>query len=459
MGAFNPGIFNPMMMFAGKGMFPGAPGMPGMPGMFPPMWGMPGFPGTGGAPPLADAGRRPPPRRFSRSRSRGRSRSRDQDDRGKNTDYISIPRSIMGRVIGKAGANIKKIRDDSGARIDAEDRSNDQCEFRIAGTPDQVDKARRMLEEAAKQAATGGRGTDDLTDYSGPMETLEFPVAVMGGIIGAKGVKIQEVRSRSGAKVQVERSGDVCRVQIAGENGQIDVAKAMIRRLADEEASVNASAEGPDAVTENMEFPVSVTGRLIGSRGSTIAEVRAQSGAKLSVEKADDRCRVQIAGSEDQVRRARQMIVALAEGGDEAMALTKARGGSEETMDVPLNVVGRVIGKGGETVTKLQKESGARIDVNTSAGDPCPVRLTGTREQVQHARMLILELVDKRPGAGQWPAGEAWPPMGACGGWPPPPPMDWQYGGLPPAGDGGGNWDYSSAGSTGIAKAIDLDEL
>jgi len=494
MGAFSPGMFNPaaLMMMGGKGMFPGMgqAGAPGMGGMFPPMWNFPGYSGSsggcgggcggggrgggGGGGGCGDSGkgRR---RVFSRSRSRARSGSRgDHDDRGKSTDYLSLPRNIMGRVIGKAGSTINKIRDESGARIDAEDRSDDQCEFRIQGNPEQVAKAKRLIEEVAGRATgPGARGgaIDDLTSADGPIETVEFPIAVMGGIIGAKGIKIQEVRTKSGAKVQVERSGEVCKVQIAGEPDQIEAAKDMVRKLAEEEAAANAAADAPDAVTDSMEFPVASTGRIIGSRGASIAEVRAQTGARISVEKEDDRCRVQIGGTDDQIRRAREMITALAEGGDDVGNITRGRGGSEDVMEVPLALVGRVIGKGGETVQRLQSESGARIDVNTKSGDPCRVTLTGSRDAVQRARMLVRDVIEKWSGQGAgggdaWSGGGAvgaWPPMG-YGAWPPPPAADWQgqWPGVPPAGDGGGTWGYAGGSDGALAlttKDIDLDEL
>merc|ERR1719320_578850 len=157
-----------------------------------------------------------------------------------------------------------------------------------------------------------------------------------------------------------------CRVQVGGTQEQMERAKAMVRELvAEQDGNVLAaasSAGGDDVASDLMEFPVSVTGRIIGTRGASIAEVRSQSGAKVSVEKGEDCCKVQIAGTPSQIRKARAMVSALAE---ESAAPPRRTAEAEDQMEVPLNLVGRVIGKGGESIQRLQKETGARIDVNT----------------------------------------------------------------------------------------------
>ncbi|CAE7948286.1 unnamed protein product [Symbiodinium sp. KB8] len=174
--------------------FPGL--IPGMP--FPPMWGWPGMQPPNG-------------RDHSRERDRRRhkrSRSRSGSEVGGSNDSVLIRRSLMGRVIGKGGATINNIRNESGARIDAEDRDEDHCEFTIRGTEEQVQRAKAMLLERADRAGHGGAAAvavGDRIEDGEASETMEFPIAVMGGLIGSRGAKINEVRQTSGAKVQVDK--------------------------------------------------------------------------------------------------------------------------------------------------------------------------------------------------------------------------------------------------------------
>lgn len=486
---FMPGVFNPLMMMGAQGMFPSFQGamkgamqgaMQGA-GMFAPMWGWSGAGMTGGREDFRKGGGKG---------KRKRSRSRD-DDPNKVTEFVTMPRNIMGRVIGKAGSSINKIREESGARIDAEDRTDDQCDFRLQGKPEEVAKAKALIQEVAEKAlaeraagAPGPGGRDDLGE--GPCETMEFPITVMGGIIGAKGSKIMDVRSRSGAKVAVDKSDDgkLCIVKMTGTEEEIEKAKALVKEYAEQDPSnPHALANGADsqeaARHETAEFPATVTGRIIGSRGAAIAEVRAQSGARISVEKGIEVCTVHIAGTDEQVQKARSLLTALAEdtgGGGGGARRYPPR--DEETIAVPMSSVGRLIGKGGDTVSRLHRESGARIDIDTKTGDPCIVRLTGTRDAISRAKLLISELLARFGSApvmsgqgghpGAWGPDMAWgagpPGCLGFGGWGAPPAGDgtwrpttpWPQAALPASADNGG----AKAAPAASRKAdIDLDEL
>mmetsp|Transcript_49331 Transcript_49331/g.97996 ORF Transcript_49331/g.97996 Transcript_49331/m.97996 type:complete len:683 (-) Transcript_49331:115-2163(-) len=479
MGAYGPGMFNPMMnpmLMGTKGMdmwqgmmgngskgIGNAGAMSGLsPGMFPPMWGWPGMPPDSWGRGHRDADDR---RRGRRGRSRDRSHDRRDDrsrssDRGKSVDYLRLPRQIMGRVIGKQGATINSIRESSGARIDAEDKDDDMCEFRIQGSPEAVERARTMILEVADKSSNGGSreaGSGDVGGGSGGgpdsgntnWSSLDFPVSVMGGIIGARGAKISEIRQASGARVQVDKEEGRCHVTISGTSDQVARARSLVQNVADEEMHGTsgggpqaplrgdtwggnaAGGGGGNAVSNCLEFPVSATGRIIGSRGAQISEVRQQSGAKVSIEKLDDCCKVQISGTPEQVDRARKMIISIA---DEGQSIRQAE--ARDQMEVPLSMVGRVIGRGGDTIQRLQRESGAQLDVNTNDGDPCLVRISGSRDACSRARFLIAEVLDQgsqfsdRGSGGGWGVGAdaaaAWGPLPA-------------YDGLPPPGDGNGS--------------------
>merc|ERR1712190_646426 len=198
---------------------------PGVPGM-PPMWGWPGMPPadsrkgrTKDRSKGRDSRSASRSRRRSASRSRGRrSQSRSQS-RGRSVDYLSFPRRIMGRVIGKQGLTIKNIRESSGAKIDCEDKDNDECELKISGNPPSVARARAMIIEVAeKNKDYDGRmnngGTNSTADSSGNLESeiVEYPDDKMGNIIGPKGVNIQEARQLSGARITVDKHDGFCDV-------------------------------------------------------------------------------------------------------------------------------------------------------------------------------------------------------------------------------------------------------
>jgi len=263
-------------------------------------------------------------------------------------------------------------------------------------------------------------------------------------------------------------------------------ARSLVQNLADEEMH-GPSGGGPqaplrgdswggsalgggrdNAFSNCLEFPVAATGRIIGSRGAQISEVRQQSGAKVSLEKLDDCCKVQISGTPEQVDRARSMVISLA---DEGQSIRQAE--ASDQMQVPLSMVGRVIGRGGDTIQRLQRESGAQLDVNTNDGDPCLVRISGSRDACSRARFLIAEVLDRgshypdRGGGssqsgGGWGSGVdaagAWGPLpagygpGGCGAWQGAwGPMPGMWGQPPVGGKGGwasGSWDFIEDGDS-----------
>jgi predicted RNA-binding protein YlqC (UPF0109 family) len=81
------------------------------------------------------------------------------------------------------------------------------------------------------------------------------------------------------------------------------------------------------------------------------------------------------------------------------------RGGYEsspsitQVMDCPQSMVGRVIGKGGDTIRQLQMQSGCRIQIDQTFPDGHPRKITiqGSPSQVQHAIQLVTTKVTEQP--------------------------------------------------------------
>jgi far upstream element-binding protein len=66
-------------------------------------------------------------------------------------------------------------------------------------------------------------------------------------------------------------------------------------------------------------------------------------------------------------------------------------------MAVPCNVIGAIIGKGGETIKKLQQDSGARIQFRPEETDGSPHRMcniSGSRDQISAAMDMMREIME-----------------------------------------------------------------
>ena len=62
---------------------------------------------------------------------------------------------------------------------------------------------------------------------------------------------------------------------------------------------------------------------------------------------------------------------------------------------VPSDKVGKVIGRGGEKINWLQSESGARLQMiqDDPSAPEKPLRIQGTRQSIDHAKKLVLDLI------------------------------------------------------------------
>merc|ERR1712032_894889 len=128
-------------------------------------------------------------------------------------------------------------------------------------------------------------------------------------------------------------------------------------------------------------------------------------------------------------------------------------------MTVPQSLIGRVIGKGGETIQRIQRESGAKLDVDTKQ-DPCTVRIIGDSEPVCHARFLISEILEK--GGLRIDSNASLPPPPGSGYWPE---SGFAFGGPPPGfaeawGGGGaaGGHGWSPPAQMSVSNEVDMDE-
>lgn len=94
-----------------------------------------------------------------------------------------------------------------------------------------------------------------------------------------------------------------------------------------------------------------------------------------------------------------------------------------EDIKVPDKMVGLIIGRGGEQITRLQSESGCKIQMAPdSQGQPDRIcSLAGTREAINRAKELIMNIVHQRgrtEGYGNMDMGGGSGPGGPGGGGP-----------------------------------------
>ncbi|XP_052469510.1 poly(rC)-binding protein 3-like isoform X1 [Carassius gibelio] len=113
----------------------------------------------------------------------------------------------VGSIIGKKGETVKKMREESGARINISDGSSPERIVTITGSSEVIFKAFAMIAEKFEEDIL--TSMINSTVMSRPPVTLRlvFPASQCGSLIGKGGSKIKEIRESTGAQVQV--AGDL----------------------------------------------------------------------------------------------------------------------------------------------------------------------------------------------------------------------------------------------------------
>ena len=167
---------------------------------------------------------------------------------------------------------------------------------------------------------------------------------------------------------------------------------------------VHAAPAPVEPVVKEIDCPATMVGRVIGKGGETIKGMMAQSGAHIAMNQAleGDVKKVVITGAAQCVAVAEALVSRLlSHPPGLAVIDTAILGPGQESriVECPKNMVGRVIGKGGETIKGLQAHSGARVQVDQTVGDPCHVVIAGAPASVAYAAEAVAAIIAGGPTA------------------------------------------------------------
>jgi far upstream element-binding protein len=163
--------------------------------------------------------------------------------------------------------------------------------------------------------------------------------------------------------------------------------------------------------------PDRTVGLIIGRGGETIRDLQERSGCHVNIvgeQKSVNGLRpVNLIGSREAAAKAKDLIMEIVESDSKSLA-SKDRapaqrdsgrdggygGGGEKINDsifVPSEAVGMIIGKGGETIKDIQSTTGCKVNVSPSSGPgevEREIGLVGTRDAIERAKRAIEDKVE-----------------------------------------------------------------
>ncbi|UPR01220.1 hypothetical protein HOP50_06g45410 [Chloropicon primus] len=284
-------------------------------------------------------------------------------------ETLDCPRHTVGIIIGKGGTTVRKIEKDTGARVDIR-QDCDPCQVHISGDRESVDKAL----EAVKKLL--------ISDAPEVRKSVECPFDILRLVAGIEGQNLRTIERETHTRIDVDNKYDPCVIHIRGNDAKVADATDRIQRLVEEHSASLAE--------ETLDCPRHTVGIIIGKGGTTVRKIEKDTGARVDIRQDCDPCQVHISGDRESVDKALEAVKDLrrrAKDGEDAEDAEDV----VETLDCPRHCVGAIIGKGGTTVRKIEKDTGARVDIRQDC-DPCQVHISGDRESVDKALEAVKDL-------------------------------------------------------------------
>ncbi|GAB7342331.1 hypothetical protein MBLNU457_g0557t1 [Dothideomycetes sp. NU457] len=289
----------------------------------------------------------------------------------------------------------------------------------------------------------GGRGGggDD-----GDSETITVKSALVGLIIGRAGENLRRVEAETQARVQfipAQPGASTRQCTLSGPVHAREAAKRDIFRTIEENGGgggVVSSSGGRQPSHASMQkesslpplrdgeksrqilVPDKTVGLIIGRGGETIRDLQDRSGCHVNIvaenKSINGKRPVNLIGSNEAAARAEALIweivdsdtriaqdqrAAAAQGPPQRGYDSYGGGGggrddgkTEESIYVPSEAVGMIIGKGGETIKQMQNHTGCKINVNQPQQPDIQrkIDLVGSRSAIEAAKRVIDEKVD-----------------------------------------------------------------
>ncbi|XP_067092149.1 poly(rC)-binding protein 3 isoform X1 [Osmerus mordax] len=285
----------------------------------------------------------------------------------------------VGSIIGKKGETVKKMREDSGARINISEGSSPERIVTITGPTEGIFRAFSMIAEKFEEDITAAMTNSTVTSKPPVTLRLVFPGSQCGSLIGKGGSKIKEIRETTGAQVQV--AGDM---------------------LPDSTERAVTISGTPPAITQCVRHICSV---MLESppKGATIPyrpkPPPGQNHAVLAHQHAAPAFAFQgqYAFPHQDLTKLHQLAMqhiplpSLGQSNPTFPGMDASVPTSSQELAIPNDFIGCIIGRQGSKINEIRQVSGAHIKIaSTTDGSPMrQVTITGSPASISVAQYLI----------------------------------------------------------------------
>ncbi|XP_045396801.1 poly(rC)-binding protein 3 isoform X5 [Lemur catta] len=276
----------------------------------------------------------------------------------------------VGSIIGKKGETVKKMREESAARINISEGNCPERIVTITGPTDAIFKAFAMIAYKFEEDIINSMSNSPATSKPPVTLRLVVPASQCGSLIGKGGSKIKEIRESTGAQVQV--AGDMLpnsterAVTISGTPDAIIQCVKQICVVMLEAYTIQGqyAIPHPDQLTKLHQLAMQQT--PFPPLGQTNP---AFPGEKLPLHSSEEA----------------QNLMGQSSG------LDANPPASTHELTIPNDLIGCIIGRQGTKINEIRQMSGAQIKIAnaTEGSSERQITITGTPANISLAQYLI----------------------------------------------------------------------
>ncbi|XP_032030500.2 poly(rC)-binding protein 3 isoform X16 [Hylobates moloch] len=303
----------------------------------------------------------------------------------------------VGSIIGKKGETVKKMREESGARINISEGNCPERIVTITGPTDAIFKAFAMIAYKFEEDIINSMSNSPATSKPPVTLRLVVPASQCGSLIGKGGSKIKEIRESTGAQVQV--AGDMLpnsTERAVTISGTPDAIIQCVKQIC------VVMLESPPKGATIPYRPKPASTPVIFAGGQVRADPLAASTANLSLLLQHPplpayTIQGQYAIPHPDLTKLHQLAMQqtpfppLGQTNPAFPGLDASPPASTHELTIPNDLIGCIIGRQGTKINEIRQMSGAQIKIAnaTEGSSERQITITGTPANISLAQYLI----------------------------------------------------------------------
>lgn len=200
-------------------------------------------------------------------------------------EEIQIDQNYIGWLLGKSGAAVREMEQQSGCKIciNQETKSQGYSKAQLHGSGIERELAKSLIRASVERAAAGGGAGAPMAVRQVESE-MQIEQKWVGWLLGKGGGVIKEIETETEVRIKVDQSTQqfgYSTIRIGGGSANVDVAQ---KRIGDCLQKVGGTASiasqgGPAQIKIDQQF----VGWLLGKAGGVVKEIEVATGAKVKI--------------------------------------------------------------------------------------------------------------------------------------------------------------------------------